>query len=71
MIFTPPSLLCRCGHPNELGSLGKQPDRTLLSPGVEFEPDDCGFGGGRGDYPGAPGRSAAVPAQAGVDVNPY
>ena len=67
VIFTPPSLLSRCGHPHELGSQGKQPDRTLqLSPGVEFEPDDRRFGGVRGDHPGATGGGTAGPAREGL-----
>jgi len=40
-----------------------------LSPGIETEPDNCGFCGVRGDHPGAPGGGAAVPSQAGFDVD--
>ena len=42
-----------------------------LSPGAETLKDDCGFSRSRGDHPGAPCKSVAVPTQAGSDVNTF
>ena len=39
-----------------------------VSPGAQAQPDDRRSGVGDGDHPGAPGGSAPVPAEAGVDI---
>jgi len=44
-------------------------DSKGISPGVEALTDDCRFSGIGGDHPGAISRGAAVPAQAGFDIN--
>jgi hypothetical protein len=44
-------------------------DGARLPPGVETEPDDRRPGGVGGDHPRTPGGGAAVPTQAGFEID--